>query len=339
MPNEPLPVITFLKASANNPLVDVRAPQEFLRGHIPGAINIPIFSDEQRARVGTEYARKGQQAAILLGLDLIGPELTLRCRQLMKHAPAGSIVSLYCWRGGLRSAAMEWLFNLIGYSTNRLQGGYKAFRHEVQGSFGLAYNLRVIAGPTGSGKTEILRHMSVLGAQVLDLEALANHRGSVFGGLGMEPQPGTEHFENLLYYRLSTFNRDQVIWVEDESLSIGNCFIPREFYNQMQQVRTYVTGASRTERVERLVGMYGSIDIILLKEALVKIGKRLGGDKLKIALEALAVGDLHEVARLSLDYYDKTYAGGLSARNPESVVYITPSAQDTAAIARHLLAL
>lgn len=339
MPNELLPVETFLKVSARSPIIDVRTPGEFLRGHIPGAVNIPIFSDEQRAQVGTAYTRKGQQAAILLGLELIGPELTLRCRQLMKTVPEESTICLYCWRGGMRSAAMEWLFNLIGYSSYRLQGGYKSFRSEVQGSFGLPYNFRVIAGPTGSGKTEILTLLDGLGAQVLDLEKLANHRGSVFGGLGMGLQPGTEHFENLLYNRLSSFDREQVIWVEDESLSVGNCFIPKDLFKQMQQAHAYVIKASKDERVERLVEMYGSVDTVLLREALVKIGRRLGGDRLKVALEALAAGDLGEVASLSLDYYDKSYAGALALRAPESVEYITLPAMDTTAIACHLLSL
>ncbi len=338
MQNEPLPVKTFLKVSADTPIVDVRTPGEFMRGHIPGAVNIPIFTDEQRALVGIEYARKGQQAAILLGLELIGPELTVRCRQLLKVARAGSTVSLYCWRGGLRSAAMEWLFKLIGYSTNRLQGGYKSYRSEVQRSFGVMCNFKVIAGPTGSGKTEILKRLGGLGAQVLDLEELANHRGSAFGGLGMGPQPGTEHFENLLYHRLSSLNRNKVIWVEDESLSIGNCFIPKEIYKQMQLARAFVIEVSKDERVKRLVDMYGSIDTSLLREALVKIGKRLGGDRLKMAIEALATGNLSEVARLSLDYYDKSYAGGLALRDTGRVVHITLPVMDPAAIAQHLQA-
>lgn len=331
-------VVDFLQSGHPQLMVDVRAPLEYTRGHIPGAVNIPVFSDEQRALVGTEYNRKGQQSAILLGLSLIGPELAGRCRQLMDCAPAPVTVSLYCWRGGMRSAAMEWLFNLVGYPSRRLGGGYKAYRRHVLESMAGRYNLRIVSGATGSGKTEILHHLADLGEQVLDLEGLANHRGSAFGGLGMPPQPGTEHFENLIHHTISQFNPDRVIWVEDESVSVGNCFIPVVFYEQMKKAPVYVVQVGLSERIARLVNIYGAAPPDQLAMALVKIKKRLGGDKLKPALEALAANDLEEVARIALSYYDKTYLNGLNSRTAGNQVLIDAQGQDTAAIARQLSA-
>ena len=192
MSNEMVSIDQFLEVAHNHLIVDVRAPKEFMRGHLPGSVNIPVFSDEQRALVGTEYNRKGQQAAIMLGLKLIGPELVDRCKQLVNQSAAGSTILLYCWRGGMRSASMEWLFNMIGYPTQRLTGGYKSYRRFVQQSLSRKFNLRIVAGATGAGKTEVLTQLAEMGEQVLDLEHLANHRGSAFGGLGLPPQPGTQ---------------------------------------------------------------------------------------------------------------------------------------------------
>lgn len=339
MPKGVVVVDDFLEHGRDRLMVDVRAPLEYKRGHIPGAVNIPVFTDEQRALVGTEYHRKGQQPAILLGLSLIGPELTGRCRQLMDCSPVPVTVSLYCWRGGMRSAAMEWLFNLIGYPTRRLGGGYKAYRRHVLEGMAVHYNLRVVSGATGSGKTEILHHLADMGEQVLDLEGLANHRGSAFGGLGMPPQPGTEHFENLIYDTLSRFNPARVIWVEDESVSVGNCFIPVVFYEQMKKATVYVVQVGLAERVARLVKVYGDAPTEQLATALQKIKKRLGGDKLKPALEALAVNNLDEVARIALSYYDKTYLGGLNSRTSGNIFFIEAHGQEPVFIARQLSAL
>lgn len=333
-----LPVEEFLHHSKGGLIVDVRAPSEFSRGHIPGSVNVPVFTDEHRALVGTEFAREGQMAAIVLGLQLIGPELAGKARELLSRAHPGSRVFVYCWRGGMRSEAMSWLFGLLGYEVFRLKGGYKAFRRVVQQSFASPYKLHVVAGATGSGKTEILTELQHIGQQVVDLEALANHRGSAFGGLGLGDQPSTEQFENLLWKHLGFFDSSKPVWVEDESISVGRCFVPAPFFKAMQEAPAWVVEVPRSSRIERLVEMYGSVSFDLLGEALVKISKRLGGDRYQSASKALERGDLGKVAEEVLFYYDKAYLYCLSHRDPSRVCRISVP-DNPAATAIQLVAL
>lgn len=327
----------FIPMSRQGVMVDVRAPLEYKRGHIPGAVNIPLFTDEQRAVVGTEFARNGQQAAILRGLEQIGPELSERARLLLRYARPDNPVYVYCWRGGMRSAAMSWLFELMGYRVVRLAGGYKSYRRMIHDFFGIPFNLKVVAGPTGSGKTEVLEVLKQMNQQVLDLEQLANHRGSAFGGIGMPDQPGTEQFENLLFEVLHSFDPGRPVWVEDESISVGNCFIPEHLFRQMQLAPAFVVQVPDECRIERLVKMYGAMSPELLEAALTKIEKRLGGEKLRMAVDALHECRFEVVAGIALDYYDKAYRNGLGMRDQRKIVRVKSSSCTPEAIARELL--
>lgn len=328
----------FIAASERCLVVDVRAPSEYARGHIPGAVSIPLFSDEQRAAVGTAFTRQGRQQAILAGLQLIGSDMASRAEAALTLASPGSDLFVYCWRGGMRSEAMAWLFSLFDYNVYRLQGGYKAFRNAVQQSFLQPFDIKILAGATGSGKTEILQELHRMGQQVLDLEALASHRGSAFGGLGLEPQPGTEHFENLLWSQIRALDRSQPVWMEDESLSIGRCFIPRALFQQMQQSPAFLIEVPESDRVKRLVKMYGTTSNDLLQQALSRIARRLGGSRYQQALGALQQGHLAEVATLVLSYYDKAYNHCLLQRDSTLITRIAVN-DHPQATARRLAAM
>jgi len=205
------------------PLVDVRSPGEFDQGHIPQAINLPLFSDGQRTQVGTCYKQQGRQAAVLLGLALVGPRLQELAQGLSALAQPGQPLRLHCWRGGMRSSSMAWLASSLELPVVLLDGGYKAFRRWVLASFERPLPLLLLAGRTGTGKTDLLQALAERGQAVVDLEGLANHRGSSFGGLGMAPQPSSEHYENLLAAALLALNERSPIWLEAESAQVGHC--------------------------------------------------------------------------------------------------------------------
>jgi tRNA 2-selenouridine synthase len=199
-PKKKLGIPEFLGMASQYPVIDVRSPGEFNSGHIPGAFNIPLFDDSERASVGIKYKNEGRVPAILHGLDLTGPKMTLKLGEAITIAEGGKLL-VHCWRGGMRSEAMAWLFSLGGIETEILDGGYKNYRTHLLESLGAKRNYIILGGLTGSGKTEILRTMGLSGSQVIDLEGIACHKGSAFGSLGQPPQPTSEHFANMLYAR------------------------------------------------------------------------------------------------------------------------------------------
>lgn len=296
----------FLTSSERIPVIDVRSPGEFQHGHIPGAINIPVFDNEERAQVGTTYKRKGKEPAIALGYEIVGPKLKSFAEMASAHARDGKLL-VHCWRGGMRSAKMAEFFEAGGVTTQVLIGGYKRYRNHVLSSFGEKLNICLLAGETGSGKTEILKHLAEAGAQVIDLEELASHRGSSFGAIGMNPQPTVENFEHLLFNALKKIDPKKRLWLEAESRSIGRVFIPAAFWDQMQAAPVYRLQVPFEVRVQRLVIDYGSFPKEILQEALDRIKKRLGGLDHKNATEALQCGDVAEFIRYALRYYDKAY--------------------------------
>jgi tRNA 2-selenouridine synthase len=319
-------------------LLDVRSPGEHAHGHVPGAINFPLFDDAERARVGTLYKQVGRDAAVLEGLRIVGPrmaELVERARSLSANGP----VRVYCWRGGERSGSMAWLLDKAGLpGVFVLRGGYKAFRRHVLGSFPGPASLRVLGGCTGSGKTETLGLLKDAGAQVVDLEALARHKGSAFGGLGEAPQPTTEHFENRLWAALQALNTAEPVWVEDESLMIGRVKLPPAFYAALRSAPLWFVDMPLDDRLGRLVADYGHFPQEALAASVERIGKRLGPQHCKAALEALSVGDLHAVARITLSYYDRAYRKGMAARDQARVQHVPARAHDLRDLVYRLLA-
>jgi len=223
----------FLALAKETPVIDVRSPSEFVAGHIPGALNIPLFDDAERAAVGTLYKNEGRIPAILEGLRLSGPAMEGKLRAALSVAREGKLL-VHCWRGGMRSEAMAWLFAQGGIATEILEGGYKSYRNYILENLGSRRKMIVLGGMTGSSKTHILRYLKRLGEQVIDLEGLANHKGSAFGSLGQLPQPTTEHFANLLFHEWKELDDRRPLWVEDESRNIGSVFMPENFYLNMQ---------------------------------------------------------------------------------------------------------
>lgn len=308
---ELLSIADFLNAPGT--IFDVRSPAEFSHAKIFKAVNLPLFNNSERATVGTVYKHKGKDAAIQLGLKLIGPKLANFVSQAKILAPQG-LAKVHCWRGGMRSSAMAWLLNLAEIKSMQLIGGYKAFRKWVLEQFSRAYKFIVIGGMTGCGKTSILKNLKDLGEQVIDLECLAKHRGSTYGMLGMEPQPSSEQFENDLALQLHELNIERPVWIEDESRCIGACYIPNLIFKQMAHAPFILIESSFEERVERLVADYGHAsaeDLILASK---RISKRLGSQRTKEIIEAIQQHRLKEAIILALQYYDSAYTHSLVRR-------------------------
>lgn len=320
---------------APGPILDVRAPTEFAAGHVPGAVSFPLFSDEERARVGTTYKQLSPDKAVLLGLDFFGPKMSELVRQARKLAPDRA-VRVHCWRGGMRSGAVAWLLDLAGFETRQLVGGYKEYRRAVQAEIARPRALRVLGGLTGSGKTAVLHALAAQGELVLDLEGLASHKGSAFGAIGQPTQPTQEQFENDLAAALSQLPADAPVWVEDESRSIGAVSLSAGFYEQLRAAPLVVLDVPRAARVTRLAAEYGAQDAQQLALAVLRIGKRLGGLATKQALSAIEEDNMPRMVELVLDYYDKTYQFGLDQRAAQLTRVPTDTADPDANAARVL---
>jgi tRNA 2-selenouridine synthase len=309
----------FLVEMLQTPIIDVRSPAEFKKGHIPGAYNIPLFSDEERAIVGTKYVKESRYDSIISGLDFVGPKLSGFVNEALTIAPNKKIL-VYCWRGGMRSSSMSWLLDLAGFNTMTLIGGYKSYRRLVKTSLSRPLKLIILGGMTGSGKTEILSHLSKYDQQVIDLEGLANHKGSAFGAIGQKPQPSTEFFENLLFEDLLKLDITKPIWVEDESKGIGSIFIPDEFYNQMLNSPVLAIERPISTRIKRLTAEYTNCNPLLLIDSLNKISKRLGSDNVKRAINKIEEGCFEDAVEISLKYYDKAYLYGLENKKTKPII-------------------
>lgn len=303
----------FLKNSANELIVDVRSPGEFEQGHIPGAYNLNLFSNEERAIIGTLYKQEGRDKAILKGLDIVGPKMSVFVNEL-RPLLRNNRIYIHCWRGGMRSGFMAWLFDMFGYECYLLEGGYKSFRTLVLNSFDEELNLQVLGGFTGSGKTEILQKLKSKGFQVIDLEAMASHKGSAFGGIGLPPQPSNEHFENLLFTELRQLDKSKAIWVEDESISIGKIHLPKFFFDQKQKAHTLILNIPFEIRLDRLMLDYGVQPTEELEASINKVQKRMGPQHHKAALEDLHSGNRRGFIGRALEYYDKAYSQSLEKK-------------------------
>ena len=301
------------------PLVDVRSPGEFQQGHIVGAVNIPLFSDEERAAVGTVYKKKTKEKAVELGYEYVTPKLNSFLEQSATVAKGGAI-AVHCWRGGMRSHSFAEHLHDNGFEeVYVIEGGYKAFRNYVIDFLSQEIKLRVLGGYTGSGKTFILDELKHLGEQVVDLEGMAHHKGSAFGSLGETPQPSSQHFENLLFDYWRHLDRNRPVWVEDESSRIGYVQIPQALFAQMRSNQLYFIDISKQERARLLVEEYAGFDNNHLAISINGIAKSLGGENVKAALEALEVNDYFRVAMITLQYYDKAYLKGVAKRDPEMI--------------------
>lgn len=315
-------------------LIDVRSPGEYDHGHIPGAVNIPLFTDHERAVVGTTYKQDSPEAAMDVALKIVGPKMYGYVEQLRNvvqpqttnHQPQTTNhkpLTLYCWRGGMRSSSMAWLFRTVGYDVDVLPGGYKAYRRRVHELLEYPWNFAVIGGRTGSGKTKVLKVLHDAGEQVLDLEAIAHHKGSAFGALNQPPQPTTEHAMNEMFSVLSAFDRGRVVYVEDESLRVGTVALHPPLFERMRECPVLFLDVPRSVRAAYLAEDYGTASDAELRDCFIRIERKLGGDRLKRALEAIGAGNRVAAADEALDYYDRTYDYGLTLRDKERVTVLS----------------
>lgn len=323
-------------------LIDVRSPGEFQAGHIPGALNLPLFNDEERARVGTLYKQTSPQAAFHEGLEIAGRKMSwlVESLQHLTTQHPDRRVLVHCWRGGKRSKAVQWLFDFSGTPTVRLHGGYKSFRTAVHSFFNTpVFQYRVLGGCTGSGKTEILYALAARGQQIIDLEKMAHHKGSAFGTIGEDVQPSTEQFENNLYMYMQRLDPAQPVWVENESRSIGKAHLPEGFWTQIRKAPLYTIEVDPAVRLQRALRYYSEpVDIPMLQLSFEKIKKRLGGLEYQKAIQALENGDLAAAASVALAYYDKTYTYQLGQWSGEKVIHLE-HCEDVASTAERLIQL
>ncbi len=311
----------FLSQSRLHLTLDVRSEGEYNHGHILHATNLPLFTNEERKIVGTIYKQQSKNEAILSGLDIVGKKMADFVR-FVQPLIKDNKVFVHCWRGGMRSGSMAWLLNLFGYEVFVLTGGYKAYRRYVLETFLAKFRFIVIGGHTGSGKTKMLQHLKEQGEQVIDLEGLANHKGSAFGALGQLPQPSTEYFENRMAEELRTYNPDKVIWLEDESRTIGKVFLDINFWNQLRLSPLYVLEVAIEVRIKNLMAEYGSFTAEELKTSFSNITKRLGNEQWKTAVAALEENDIETAAKIALRYYDKAYDKGIAMKETKEIIRI-----------------
>ncbi|HZJ74263.1 MAG TPA: tRNA 2-selenouridine(34) synthase MnmH [Perlabentimonas sp.] len=301
---------------SGDPIIDVRTPAEFAAGNMPGSINIPLFTNNERAEVGTLYKQENKRNALLRALDIVGPKMSDLVKQASKIKYNEKLI-VQCWRGGMRSESVAWLLNTAGIPTVKVFGGYKGFRRYAASVINRKWKFKVITGCTGSGKTEVLLKLKEMGKQVVDLEGIADHKGSVFGGMGHSPQPTTEQFENNLFWAIKDFDINRTVWVEDESACIGHVYVPQEFYKRMHFSPLVKLELSIDNRIERLVNEYAQFDNDQLTCAIDKITKRLGGNNARLAVEAIKNGDYHKTTQILLSYYDKAYNHSVEERRSQ----------------------
>ncbi len=332
---EKIDISRFLELYPRFPVFDVRSPAEYSHARIPGAYSLPLFNDEERKVVGTAYKQQSREQAIKIGLDFFGGKMRKIIEDVSviveqwNNSRTNSLyavnashskppVVVHCWRGGMRSAGIAWLLDLYGFKVYTIAGGYKAFRKWALKYLEEDQRLKILGGYTGSGKTEILHHLRSGGETIVDLEGLANHKGSAFGALGMPKQPSQEMFENSLALDLlRASSGGKTIWIEDESQRIGLINIPQSFWQMMRSKPVVFVNIPFDKRLEYIVRSYGKQPKSDLAAAITRIQKRLGPLETKTALSFLVEDNLTECFRILLKYYDKLYSKGLSNR-PET---------------------
>jgi tRNA 2-selenouridine synthase len=299
-------------------IVDVRAPVEYAKGHIPLANNIPVLDNENRRLVGIAYKTRGREEAIELGTELLDPLKDSFLDSFNTFCPDKKL-RLYCLRGGLRSKKTADFLSLNGFELYVLEGGYKAYRHFAFKTIADYSNLIVLAGQTGSGKTEILNILKERGQKVLDLENLACHRGSAFGGIGQPEQPSTPLFQHTLFETLLKMDKTTPIWVESESLKIGKVSLTPEFWENLNRSNALEIKVSRESRVKTILRDYGNHDTDELINAVTKLERRLGRENTGYCVDLIRNKDLEKAVDILIEYYDRAYVKGRSKHKKQKI--------------------
>ncbi len=324
----------FISLRRHLPVVDVRSEGEFDQGHIPHALNVPLLNNAERVVVGTTYKHSGQLKAIEAGFRLVGPRLA---DLIVTSRAIGDELLVHCWRGGMRSSNFCRFMEMSRIKTHQLEGGYKTYRHAAFESFKIPFRFIALCGYTGSGKSEILRAIADHGEQIIDLEKIAHHKGSVFGGLMMPPQPTTEQFQNDLFEAIMNLDPSKRIWIEDESIAVGKIFLPEDLWSRMTNSSLLEIMVQKETRIARLVAEYGMADTNDFLDAMAKIARKLGGQHFKAAKEKLLIGDLSSVIDILLTYYDKAYRNGLDKKKDRIKLYSSWNGTDVHVFARQLI--
>ena len=329
--------------------IDVRSPSEFADDHIPGAINLPVLDDAERTRVGTLYVQGSAFEARKLGAAIAARNIAHMVETYARDKPPDWRPLVYCWRGGQRSRAVALVFAEIGWRAVQLAGGYRAWRRHVSSALAQADDLpalRVVCGLTGSGKSRLLRALASEGAQVLDLEHLARHRGSLLGDLPGEPQPSQKWFESQLYAALRAFDRTQPVYVESESKRIGTIQLPDPLLGAMRTAPCVRLEASLDLRVALLLEEYAHFlaDDPALSERLAHLAPLHVRAAVARWSDAAARGDFDTLVRELLEaHYDPLYLRSIERnfpRHAEGVVAPVHALGDEAfrALARRIVA-
>ena len=314
----------FLQQRERVPFFDVRSPGEYSHAHIPNAQSLPLFSDDERKVVGTAYKQQSREDAIKIGLDYFGVKMRKMVEEVEQHLKNSKDkrVIVHCWRGGMRSAGVAWLLDLYGFNVSTLVGGYKAYRKWIHQQFEKQHSYIVMGGYTGSGKTLVLHSLKESGSQVIDLEDLANHRGSSFGTIEGKPQPTQEMFENLLGEELANIkdaNADNPVWLEDESRRIGDLNLPLSFWQSIRNAPVCFLNIPFEHRLQHIIDEYGAENKEHLINATLRIQKRLGGLETKNAVQYLDDNNIKAAFEILLKYYDKHYKKALDKRGEPDV--------------------
>jgi len=310
-------------------ILDARTPAEYAEDHLPGAINTPSLYDDERIRVGTIYKQQSAFEAKRVGAPLVAKNIARHIETLFASRPRDWRPLVYCWRGGGRSGALAHVLRQVGWDARRLDGGYKAFRRQVVGDLerlASHYRFKVLCGATGSGKSRLLEALAQAGEQVLDLEALAAHRGSVLGELPDEPQPSQKGFETKIWSALSGFDAARPVFVESESKKVGNLRVPEHLIERMRQSPCLGLEANDATRVALLMEDYAHFvaDPAALVEKLELLRTLHGEERITHWKDHLAAGRWEPlVADLLASHYDPAYRRSLY-RNYRGAEAATP---------------
>ncbi|MBE9126911.1 MULTISPECIES: tRNA 2-selenouridine(34) synthase MnmH [unclassified Coleofasciculus] len=297
-------------------IVDVRSPSEFAEDCMPGAVNLPVLDDEQRAKVGIIYKQVCPFQARKLGAALVAQNIANHLNHHFALKDKDYHPLVYCWRGGQRSSSMALVLSQIGWRVTVLEGGYKTYRAYVRDQLEYLpeqFTYRVLCGLTGSGKTHILHKFAQRGVQVLDLEGLANHRGSLLGQAWegqLTPQPSQKQFESLLLKQLQSFDASKPVWVEAESNKIGKVYLPPSLWQRMKQTSCIEVQLSQVARIEWLLQDYSHFVTHpeLLKRQLERLNSRYGKQKIAEWHGYIDAGQWHGlVGDLLTHHYDPAY--------------------------------
>ena len=329
--------------------IDVRSPAEFAEDHIPGAINLPVLDDEERARVGTLYVQGSAFAARRIGAAIVARNVAHMVETHARDKPPDWRPLVYCWRGGQRSRAVALIFAEVGWRAVQLAGGYRAWRRHVVAALAQpvrGFDLRVVCGVTGSGKSRLLAALAGVGAQVIDLEALARHRGSLLGDLPQDPQPSQKWFESQLYAALQALDRTRPVYVESESKRIGALQVPEPLLAVMREARCVRLETPTDLRVALLKEDYGHFleDAPALGSRLAHLVPLHGRATVTRWTDAATAGEHDTLVRELLElHYDPLYQRSIARnfpRHAEGLVAPVTALDEEAfrALARHVVA-